>query len=98
MCIRDRSVRSRSSKRIEPEEVRRASEALRVRGAAAESPPEEVLEVEREKGTPAVSAVMVIAAPAATALMASTRLGLVLMASARPMAMRSRVLSSAVTT
>ena len=92
------SVRSRSLKVMDPEEARRASEALRVRGAAAESPLGEVLDVEREKGTPAVSAVMVISAPAATALMASTRLGLVLMASARPEAMRSRVLSSAVTT
>ena len=44
---REVSVRSRSSKRIEPEEVRRAFEALRVRGAAAESPLGEVLEVER---------------------------------------------------
>ena len=75
----DVSVRSRSVKVMEPAEVRRASEALRVRGAAAESPPEEVLEVEREKGTPGVSAVMVISEPAATALRASTRVGLVLM-------------------
>ena len=51
---------------MEPEEVRRASEALRVRGVAAESPPEEVLEVEREKGTPGVSVVMVISPGLAT--------------------------------
>ena len=75
----DVSVRSRSVKVMEPAEVRRASEALRVRGAAAESPLGEVLEVEREKGTPGVSAVMVISAPAALAEMTSTRLGLVLM-------------------
>ena len=91
------SVRSRSVKVMEPEEVRRASETLRVRGAAAESPLGEVLEVEREKGTPGVSAVMVMTPSEAEALMASTRFGLVLMALARPVATRSSELSLSVT-
>ena len=40
-----------------------------------------VVDVEREKGTPGVSAVMVMTPSEAEALMASTRLGLVLMVS-----------------